>query len=101
MPPKPRQPVPSLPHHPPLPPLHPETTNIPHFIKETLPLLTNPPIHPHTQLQHFSTPTLLPQPPTLLPPQHQTFLTHLLSPIILQPHLPQSISQHLQTISYE
>ncbi|WJE53271.1 glutamate synthase-related protein [Bacillus cereus] len=95
------EPIRSLGHDAPLAALDTERRNISDFIKESVAVVTNPAIDRDREVEHFSTRTVLGERPNLFGGEQQIFVTELLSPIILEGNLAQSISEDLETISYE
>ncbi|MBO1627306.1 glutamate synthase-related protein [Bacillus arachidis] len=95
------EPIRSLGHDAPLAALDPDRRNIADFIKESVAVVTNPAIDRDREVEHFSTRTVLGERPSLFSGGQQTFVTELLSPIIIEGALAQSVSEDLEITSYE
>ncbi|MED1565711.1 glutamate synthase-related protein [Bacillus paramycoides] len=95
------EPIRSLGHDSPLAALDTDRRNIADFIKESVAVVTNPAIDRDREVEHFSTRTVLGERPSLLNNSKQPFVVEMLSPIILEGSLAQSIAEELNTITYE
>ena len=94
------EPIRSLGHDSPLAALDTGRRNIADFIKESVAVVTNPAIDDR-EVEHFSTRTILGERPSLLAGAKQPFVVEMLSPIILEGSVAQSIAEELHTITYE
>ncbi|MGI2709254.1 glutamate synthase-related protein [Bacillus cytotoxicus] len=95
------EPIRSLGHDAPLAALDTDRRNISDFIKESVAVVTNPAIDRDREIEHFSTRIVLGERPSLSHTSHHPFVFELLSPIILEGNLAQSITNDLETITYE
>lgn len=95
------EPIRSLGHDSPLAALDTDRRNIADFIKESVAVVTNPAIDREREVEHFSTRTILGERPSLLSDAKKPFVVEMLSPIILEGSVAQSIAQELHTITYE
>ncbi|MED3485783.1 glutamate synthase-related protein [Bacillus toyonensis] len=95
------EPIRSLGHDSPLAALDTDRRNIADFIKESVAVVTNPAIDRDREVEHFSTRTILGERPSLLSGAKQPFVVEMLSPIILEGSVAQSIAEELHTITYE
>ena len=95
------EPIRSLGHDSPLAALDTDRRNIADFIKESVAVVTNPAIDRDREVEHFSTRTILGKRPSLLAGAKQPFVVEMLSPIILEGSVAQSIVEELHTITYE
>ncbi|PEB51000.1 glutamate synthase [Bacillus pseudomycoides] len=95
------EPIRSLGHDAPLAALDTDRRNIADFIKESVAVVTNPAIDRDREIEHFSTRTVLGERPNLCRPSQYPFVAELLSPIILEGNLAQSIAENLETITLE
>lgn len=95
------EPIRSLGHDSPLAALDTDRRNIADFIKESVAVVTNPAIDRDREVEHFSTRTILGERPSLLSDAKKPFVVEMLSPIILEGSVAQSIAQELHTITYE
>ncbi|EJQ59616.1 glutamate synthase [Bacillus mycoides] len=95
------EPIRSLGHDSPLAALDTDRRNIADFIKESVAVVTNPAIDRDREIEHFSTRTVLGERPSLSSKMKQPFVVEMLSPIILEGSVAQSIAEELHTITYE
>ena len=95
------EPIRSLGHDSPLAALDTDRRNIADFIKESVAVVTNPAIDRDREVEHFSTRTILGERPSLLSGAKQPFVVEMLSPIILEGSVAQSIAEELHTVTYE
>ncbi|MFJ8119419.1 glutamate synthase-related protein [Bacillus mycoides] len=95
------EPIRSLGHDSPLAALDTDRRNIADFIKESVAVVTNPAIDRDREIEHFSTRTVLGERPSLSSKMKQPFVVEVLSPIILEGSVAQSIAEELHTITYE
>ncbi|MFJ8529189.1 glutamate synthase-related protein [Bacillus sp. NPDC094106] len=95
------EPIRSLGHDAPLAALDTDRRNIADFIKESVAVVTNPAIDRDREIEHFSTRTVLGERPNLCRTSQYPFVAELLSPIILEGNLAQSIAEDLETVTHE
>ncbi|KEK21692.1 glutamate synthase-related protein [Bacillus gaemokensis] len=95
------EPIRSLGHDAPLAALDTDRRNIADFIKESVAVVTNPAIDRDREIEHFSIRTVLGERPSLFKENKHPFVTELLSPIILEGNLAQSIAEDFETLTYE
>ncbi|MDM5186986.1 glutamate synthase-related protein [Bacillus sp. DX4.1] len=95
------EPIRSLGHDAPLAALDTDRRNIADFIKESVAVVTNPAIDRDREVEHFSTRTVLGERPSLSGQTEPSFVTELLSPIVLEGELGQLATEDVETVTYE